>query len=94
MPNGDRNAGLRDDYAVSCDELNLLVDIAQEIGEAGGVIGSRMTGGGFGGCTVSLVRTAAAGSVSEVLAQRYFQQTGIQPTLFTTRPAPGAHRIK
>lgn len=88
------HASLRDDYEVSCDELNLLVELAHEIGEAGGVIGSRMTGGGFGGCTVSLVETAAAESIAEIIRQRYFQQTGIQPTLFTTRPARGAHRIK
>ena len=49
---------LRDDYEVSCRELDLLVDLARKIGPAGGVIGSRMTGGGFGGCTVSLVETA------------------------------------
>ncbi|MBC8354807.1 MAG: galactokinase [Planctomycetes bacterium] len=90
----DSHASLRDDFEVSCDELNLLVEMTKEIGDAGGVIGSRMTGGGFGGCTVSLVRTNAAQSITEVLAQRYFQQTGIQPTLFTTRPARGAHRIK
>jgi galactokinase len=88
------HASLRDDYEVSCDELNLLVELAHEIGAAGGVIGSRMTGGGFGGCTVSLVESAAADSIAEIISQRYFQQTGIQPTLFTTRPARGAHRIK
>jgi len=88
------HASLRDDYEVSCAELNLLVDIAQGIGKPNGVIGSRMTGGGFGGCTVSLVKTSAAESVAESLAEQYFQKTGIQPTLFTTRPARGAHRIK
>ncbi|MEX0643229.1 MAG: galactokinase, partial [Pirellulales bacterium] len=48
---------LRDDYEVSCHELDLLVEFARGIGSDGGMIGSRMTGGGFGGCTVSLVRT-------------------------------------
>ena len=48
-----------DDYEVSCVELDLLVDLASEIGAEGGVIGSRMTGGGFGGCTVSLVNTGS-----------------------------------
>ena len=51
------HASLRDDYEVSCDELNALVDLAAALGHERGVIGSRMTGGGFGGCTVSLVRT-------------------------------------
>lgn len=85
---------LRDDYEVSCDELDTLVALAEELGEANGVIGSRMTGGGFGGCTVSLVRSEAAQAISESLAQQYFQRTGIQATLFTTRPARGAHRIR
>lgn len=88
------HASLRDDYEVSCVELDLLVELARELGEAKGVIGSRMTGGGFGGCTVSLVRSSDAESVADCISERYFQQTGIQPTLFTTRPARGAHRIK
>ena len=45
---------------MSCPELDLLVELAASIGPEGGVTGSRMTGGGFGGCTVSLVRTEAA----------------------------------
>ena len=51
------HVSLRDDYQVSCEELDLLVELAAEAG----VIGSRMTGGGFGGCTISLVRRADAG---------------------------------
>jgi galactokinase len=81
---------LRNDYEVSCKELDLLVDLAQEIGPAGGVIGSRMTGGGFGGCTVSLVRTDLATQVAQTLHARYHRQTGIEPSLFTSRPAQGA----
>jgi galactokinase len=84
---------LRDDYEVSCKELDLLVDIAREMGERGGVIGSRMTGGGFGGCTVSLVRTGSAAAVAKTLHDRYREQTGIEPTLFTSRPGRGAHVI-
>jgi galactokinase len=86
----DSHASLRDDYEVSCPELDHLVEIAQEIGEAGGVIGSRMTGGGFGGCTVTLVKTTAAAAIMEAIHSRYEQSTGITPTLFTTRPAQGA----
>ena len=88
------HSSLRDDYEVSCAELDLLVELAEQLGAANGVIGSRMTGGGFGGCTVSLVQTDAAQTIIDVLTEQYFQQTGIQPTLFTTRPARGAHRIK
>ncbi|MGI9457283.1 MAG: galactokinase [Aeoliella sp.] len=84
---------LRDDYEVSCDELNLLVDTAHEIGANGGVIGSRLTGAGFGGCTVSLVRTDKVDEVADRFAKKYLDATGIAPTLFTTRPGPGAHVV-
>jgi len=85
---------LRDDYEVSCEELDLLVELARKHGQSGGVIGSRMTGGGFGGCTVSLVRKADVESVAESVRAEYHQRTGIEPTLFTTRPAQGAHVVK
>ena len=53
----ESHRSLRDDFEVSSAELDTLVEVAREIGEAGGVLGARMTGGGFGGCTVTLVRT-------------------------------------
>ncbi len=81
---------LRDDYEVSCDELNLLVDLAAALGPKQGVIGSRMTGGGFGGCTVSLVRTDAVENVSRSIGEAYRQRTGIEAAMFATRPAGGA----
>ncbi|HEY3393813.1 MAG TPA: galactokinase, partial [Lacipirellulaceae bacterium] len=85
---------LRDDYEVSCPELDLLVDLARQIGLQGGVIGSRMTGGGFGGCTVSLVETSKIYGVSHYLIEHYQAQTGIEPTMLTSRPARGAHIVK
>ena len=85
---------LRDDYEVSCRELDVVVDIAQAIGSAGGVIGCRMTGGGFGGCAVCLARTAALPEISPRLRQTYQQQTGNEPTLFVSRPAAGATILK
>jgi galactokinase len=84
---------LRDDYEVSCRELDLLVDLARGIGSEGGVIGSRMTGGGFGGCTVSLVRTSRVDNAAQELAQAYRAQTGIEPSILTSRPSRGAHVI-
>ena len=84
---------LRDDYEVSCDELNHLVESARQLGTAGGVIGSRLTGAGFGGCTVTLVQTEAVDKIAAHLASSYQKATGIAPTLFTTRPAPGAHVV-
>lgn len=84
---------LRDDYEVSCPELDVLVEAARSMGAAGGVIGSRMTGGGFGGSTVSLVRTAKASAIAEAICEAYHVQTGITATAFATAPARGAHVI-
>lgn len=85
---------LRDDYEVSCVELDALVGAARTLGSDLGVIGSRMTGGGFGGSTVSLVRTDRAGKVAETICSAYRQQTGIEATAFITLPARGAHVIQ
>jgi len=85
---------LRDDYEVSCAELDLLVDLARDLGPEGGVLGSRMTGGGFGGCTVTLVRTADVQSVTHHMAGVYRQETHIEPSILTSRPARGAHVVK
>jgi galactokinase len=84
---------LRDDYEVSCPELDVLVELAREIGPAGGVVGSRMTGGGFGGCTVSFVETSQVDAIAERMASRYEQKTGIAPTVLTSRPSRGAHVV-
>jgi galactokinase len=85
---------LRDDYEVSCPELDTVVDLHDEIGPAGGVIGARMTGGGFGGCTVSLVELAKAEAIAEHVASGYTAATGITPTIFLSRPAQGAQVLQ
>lgn len=85
---------LRDDFEVSCDELDFLVEIARDIGESGGVIGSRMTGGGFGGCTVTLVRTDQLETVRSAFLSKYKEKTGIDAAAFSTRPAMGAHVVE
>jgi galactokinase len=85
---------LKDDYEVSCQELDTVVEIAQAIGPDGGVIGCRMTGGGFGGCCVALVRTDAVEAISARIAAEYQQRTGIAPTLFLSRPSQGASVLK
>lgn len=81
---------LKNDYEVSCPELDVLVEIAESLGTAKGVIGSRMTGGGFGGCTVTLVRNEHLDTVQSTFETEYKARTGIVPTLFATRPAQGA----
>jgi galactokinase len=70
---------LRDDFEVSCPELDLLADTAAQLP---GVYGSRMTGGGFGGCTVNLVREEYADAFCETIRRRYRESTGKEPALY------------
>ena len=79
--------GLRDDYEVSCDELNLLTDIACSID---GVMGSRMTGAGFGGCTVSIVHRDALETFRTRVMTEYHKQTGIAPEIYLCNVSNGA----
>jgi galactokinase len=88
------HASLRDDYEVSCPELDAAVAIMQAIGEDGGVIGCRMTGAGFGGCVVSLVRTEAVPSITRAVDGPYEKKTGRQATIFSSRPAAGSRILK
>jgi len=81
------HASLRDDYDVSCKELDLLVDLASSIP---GVYGARMTGGGFGGCTVNLVRAECAAAFQAQITAPYLNQTGITPMVYVCQPAQGA----
>lgn len=85
---------LRDDFEVSCKELDLMVDLSRGIGRAGGVIGARMTGGGFGGSTVTLCESSKAAAIAARLATDYLAATGIEPQIFASRPARGAHLVK
>jgi galactokinase len=78
---------LRDDYEVSCGELDLLVDVARR---QPGVFGARLTGAGFGGCTVTLVRKDAADAVAAELSAALLRQYGLTPELFTTVACAGA----
>ena len=84
---------LRDDFEVSCQELDIMVEIAGKIGRNGGVIGTRMTGGGFGGSTVTLCESGKAAEIADVLSAEYEKATGIAPEIFASRPSQGAHLI-
>ncbi len=86
----DSHRSLREDYEVSCPELDTVVEIAQAIGAAGGIIGCRMTGGGFGGCAVSLVKTEAIQRTTRALDAAYEKKIGQQVNIFSSRPAAGA----
>ena len=81
------HASLRDDYEVSCRELDLLVELASS---SPGIYGARMTGGGFGGCTVNLVRAEQAAAFEAQMARTYQQATGIRPDIYVCEPAQGA----
>ena len=81
------HASLRDDYGVSCRELDLLVDFASS---RRGVYGARMTGGGFGGCTVNLIRADCAAAFQADIAKMYAQRTGTTPEMYVCEPAQGA----
>jgi galactokinase len=84
---------LRDDYEVSAPELDTLVQLASDIGVAGGVYGARMTGGGFGGCTVTLAATDRVADIGERLAREYQRRHDRPLTWFVSRPARGAHVV-
>ena len=84
---------LRDDFEVSCKELDIMVEIARAIGRSGGVIGARMTGGGFGGSTVTLCESRKASEIAATLAEKYKEATGITAQIFASRPSQGAHLL-
>ncbi len=90
----ESHASLRDDYEVSCEELDLVVELASNIGLGGGVIGCRMTGGGFGGCAVALVRASEAQAIRKKIGEEYLAKTGKSATLFLSRPGSGAAIIE
>ena len=87
------HASLRDDFEVSCAELDIMVEIAQSLGKTGGVIGSRMTGGGFGGSTVTLCESSKANSIVAAMTSQYTERTGITPEIFLSRPSQGARLL-
>ena len=80
------HAGLRDDYEVSSVELDTLVEIARQVP---GVLGARMLGGGFGGCTINLVRNEAIEMLRQAIEERYPAQTGLQASIDICRAAGG-----
>ena len=81
---------LRDDYEVSCEEIDILVDLAWKIN---GVVGSRITGGGFGGCTVSIVKNDAVETFVEQVGKGYKEQTGHEAEFYVVEIGDGARRL-
>ena len=87
----DAHASYRDDFAASCDRCDLLVRLATSLE---GCLGSRLTGGGFGGCTVSLVERAKVESFAKTLVDRYREATGVEAPVFVCKIADGAGPVK
>jgi len=84
------HASLRDDFEVSSRELNLMVEVARD---APGCLGARMTGGGFGGATVNLVRESEVPAFVEAVAAGYQARTRLKPEITVTAAAAGAGRV-
>jgi len=87
---GGSHVSLRDDFEVSCEELDLMVELA---GENTGVFGARMTGGGFGGCTINLVEENQVEAFKKNVASGYEKATGRAPEVYISSAADGAGRI-
>ena len=81
---------LRDDYEVSCEEIDILVDLAWTLP---GVIGSRITGGGFGGCTVSIVKNDSVDTFTESIGQAYKEKVGHEAEFYIVDIGDGAKRL-
>ncbi len=85
------HASLRDDYEVSSRELDIMVEIAQR---QSGVFGARMTGGGFGGCTINLVEASQAERFRDNVANEYKKATGLSPEIYISTAADGANQVQ
>jgi galactokinase len=79
------------DFEGSCEEADAMVALAQDLP---GLIGARLTGGGFGGCTVNVVEQAQAPAFAEALGKRYSAQFGIVPQIHICHASGGAHRLE
>ena len=86
----ESHESLRQDFQVSCDELDLMVDLAR--GQRG-VLGSRMTGGGFGGCTINLLAPGDHHDFVENMTTAYTRETGIVPEIYHCNPTGGVCEV-
>ena len=86
----ESHRSLREDFEVSSPALDALVEIASAVP---GVIGARLTGAGFGGCTVNLVHDEAVGAVRDAVLREYPERSGLTPRVFEVRAADGARRV-
>jgi galactokinase len=87
---GQSHTSLRDDYEVSSRELDLMVKLAASVE---GVYGARMTGGGFGGCTINLVDAEHVENFTRTVAGKYAQMTSLKPEIYVCEASKGAEQI-
>lgn len=87
----ESHISLRDDYETSCPETDILAELAWNVP---GVLGSRITGGGFGGCTVSIVKNEAVDSFIKALDRPYFEKTGHRAEFYVVEVGNGAHKVE
>lgn len=87
------HASLRDDYDVSCIEVDALVNACTALGPDAGVYGSRITGGGFGGCVVALVETDQVAAIKAAVTDAYSAETNIEARFIPASPSPGVRLI-
>jgi galactokinase len=86
----EAHASYRDDFAASCPEADLLVELAAA---QPGIIGARLTGGGFGGCTVNLVEAAFADEFRKGIHAGYLERSGIDADIYLCQAAAGASEL-
>ena len=84
------HVSLRDDFEVSCEEIDILVDLAWK---TPGVIGSRITGGGFGGCTVSIVENDQVQAFTETIGKAYAEKVGHEAEFYVVDMGDGAGKM-
>ena len=86
----ESHVSLKEDYEVSCRELDFLVDTVMTLP---GGIGARLTGAGFGGCTINLVKTDQIEAIKAHVLESYLENYGVQPSFYQTRPSAGAQVV-
>jgi len=87
----ESHLSMKNDYEISCRELDVMVDLAQKLP---GLIGARMTGGGFGGCTINLVRDAFVAKFGDEIRAAYREATGIDADIYVSAAAAGVTELK
>jgi galactokinase len=86
----EAHASYRDDFEASCREADIMVEAAQGLP---GLVGARLTGGGFGGCTINLVESGQAEQFSRLLRDKYKAATGIEADIYRCHASAAAHAV-